>query len=118
VAKIMKKNHSVEISLEPPPLNLLSGKFRRHGASAEDAYDGRYRIEMRLIEDESPIKRIELKLINLRTNTSAGRYVMPVLFWKFLEDRLPPFLEDVVAELARRGEPPARFKRRAPSGKA
>lgn len=109
MVKFAKRHRAIEVVLEPPPLNLVNGKFRKK--VADDDYEGRYRIQLRLLDDESPIKRAELTLINKRTERPAGRYVMPVLFWQYLAEQLPLFLEDVFSELSRRGVAPSSFKR-------
>lgn len=107
-----------ELILETPPLNLLNGKFRRvakvrHEGDEGGDYEGLYRMELRLLEDESPIKRVELQLVNLESGRPGSRIVLPVLFWKMLEENLPDFMAEVIGELDRRGESSAKFKRRA-----
>lgn len=118
MAKIAFKKRQVVLEIEPPPLNLLSGKFRHRPRVNTDEvnYESQHRLVMRLIEDDSPIKRVEVTLLNARTKQSSGRYVMPVLFWEALSRELPVFMADVLRELERRGEDPRAFKRRATRG--
>ena len=81
MARIHKKTREMCLVIEPPPLNLISGKFRYRPRAGEDDYEGQYQVRLRLLEDDSPIRRIELTLVNMRSGAPAGRYVMPVLFW-------------------------------------
>lgn len=113
MAKILKKaKRDVTCSIEPPPLNLLNGKFRRKARITTDEgedYEGNYELRLRLVNDDSPIQRIEVSIVNKRSRQAAGRYVMPVLFWELLEDSLPDFMASVKAELSRRGIPPSTY---------
>lgn len=113
IVKKMLKKRDVTCSVEPPPLNLLNGKFRRkiriRVAEEEEGYEGNYELHLRLINDDSPLQRIEVSLVNKRSKRAAGRYVMPVLFWELLESSLPDFMAEVKSELSRRGVPPSTY---------
>lgn len=109
--------HDVVCVIEPPPLNLLSGKFRRKARPAEDeyeGYEGNYKVRLQLITDDSPIKRISIELISRQNNQAAGKYVMPVVFWELLRQQLPEFLAEVKQELGRLGVSPSSFTTNPP----
>jgi hypothetical protein len=109
-----------ELSFETPALNLLTGKFLYKYNSCKlrklEGYVSRYAVRLRLIDDDSPIKRVEIFLENSgRKQSPTMRFALPVVIWEMLQDRLGEYIAEVKSELDARGDvsPAAyRLKRR------
>ena len=120
VATIIKKpkkrvKQCPEVVIETPALNLLDGKFMYKYSSRKlkklEGYVARYAVKLKLKDDDSPIKRAELSLVNeSRGGRETGKFAMPVVFWELLHEQLGEFLAEVHREMEAREESKIRYK--------
>ena len=107
------KKRQPELLIEAPTLNLLDGKFMYKYSSRKlqklEGYASKYCIKMILKDDDSPIKRVELSLVN-RQRAAATKFAMPIVMWEMLHAELGEYLAEVHKEMEVRGESKLRYK--------
>ena len=78
-----RKKEPVAVAFELPKVHLLSGKVNRKRSDPD--FDRVYLGELHVVEDESPIKRVEFRM-GLPGNKPTRAVVLPWEFWDCVFD--------------------------------
>jgi len=102
-----------KMSVELPPMNTHSGRFIYDMSTRKSDDDiSRYRVDVALIADESPIKRFEISLFDVEANQRKSSIRLPVLALEMLlrDQGLVNLLQTMQEVLKGAGEKPSRYR--------